>query len=188
MEKNLKQISSNCLKVVLFGPESSGKTTLSRELANYYNSYWVEEYARDYLQNKWDKEKKTCELKDIIPIAYGQINLENKFSKKASNLLICDTDLLETKVYSETYYNGFCDPLLEKHAIQNKYDLYILTDIDIPWFKDDLRDRPNNRKEMFNSFKEALIKYKRPYILVSGDLNNRIQTSTKEIDKLLNNI
>ena len=58
MEKNLKQISSNCLKVVLFGPESSGKTTLSRELANYYNSYWVEEYARDYLQLNGIKKKK----------------------------------------------------------------------------------------------------------------------------------
>ena len=88
MEKNLKQTSSDCLKVVLFGPESSGKTTLSRELANYYNTYWVEEFAREYLQNKWNKEKKNCELKDIIPIAAGQIKLENEFSKKTSNLLI----------------------------------------------------------------------------------------------------
>ncbi|MBT4063588.1 MAG: ATP-binding protein, partial [Flavobacteriaceae bacterium] len=68
MEKNLKQTPSNCLKVVLFGPESSGKTTLSRELASYYNTHWVEEYAREYLQNKWDQEKKICELEDIIPI------------------------------------------------------------------------------------------------------------------------
>ena len=188
MEKNLKQVNSDCLKIVVFGPESSGKTTLSKKLAAHYNALWIEEYAREYLQEKWDKEKKICELEDMIPIAVGQIKLENEFSIKSDKLLICDTDLLETKIYSETYYNGFCDPLLEKYAIQNKYDLYILTDIDIPWVKDDLRDRPNNRKEMFNSFKEALIKYKRPYILVSGDLNNRIQTSTKEIDKLLNNI
>jgi|TARA_B110000037_G_scaffold184087_1_gene212694 NadR type nicotinamide-nucleotide adenylyltransferase len=188
MEKNLKQVNSDCLKIVVFGPESSGKTTLSKKLAAHYNALWIEEYAREYLQEKWDKEKKICELEDMIPIAVGQIKLENEFSIKSDKLLICDTDLLETKVYSETYYNGFCDPLLEKYAIQNKYDLYILTDIDIPWVKDDLRDRPNNRKEMFNFFKEALNKYKRPYILVSGDLNVRIQTSTKEIDKLLNNI
>ena len=186
MEKNLKQTPSNCLKVVLFGPESSGKTTLSRELASYYNTHWVEEYAREYLQNKWDQEKKICELEDIIPIANGQIKLENEFSKKTKNLLICDTDLLETKVYSETYYNGFCDPILEKYAIENKYDLYILTDIDISWFKDDLRDRPNNREEMFNAFKQALITHNKPYILVSGNLNNRMKIATKEIDKLLN--
>ncbi len=93
--------------------------------------------------------------------------------------------MLETKVYSQTYYNGFCDPVLEKYALENKYDLYILTDIDIPWIKDDLRDRPNNRKEMFLAFKEALIKYNRPYILVSGNLRNRMQIAIFEIDKLL---
>lgn len=185
MEKNLKQVKSDCLKVVLYGPESSGKTTLSRELAKYYNTIWIEEFAREYLQEKWNKENKTCELKDMLPIAIGQIKLENEFCKKANKILFCDTDLLETKVYSQTYFNDFCDPVLEKYALENKYDLYILTDIDIPWIKDDLRDRPNNRKEMFLAFKEALIKYNRPYILVSGNLRNRMQIAIFEIDKLL---
>ena len=186
MEKNLKQVKSDCLKVVLYGPESSGKTTLSRELAKYYNTIWIEEFAREYLQEKWNKENKTCELKDMLPIAIGQIKLENEFSKKTNKILFCDTDLLETKVYFETYYNGFCDPVLEKYALENKYDLYILTDIDISWVKDDLRDRPNNREEMFNAFKQALITHNKPYILVSGNLNNRMKIATKEIDKLLN--
>jgi|TARA_B110000438_G_scaffold185709_1_gene177372 NadR type nicotinamide-nucleotide adenylyltransferase len=185
MEKNLKQANSDCIKVVLFGPESSGKTTLSRELSKYYNTLWVEEFARKYLQKKWDNEKKICELSDIIPIAEGQIKLENEFSIKSSNLLFCDTDILETKIYSETYFNGFCDPVLEKYAIENKYNLYILTDIDTPWIKDDLRDRPNNRKEMFLAFKESLIKYNRPYIQVSGDLKTRMKIAITEIDKLL---
>jgi len=185
MEKNLKQANSDCIKVVLFGPESSGKTTLSRELSKYYNTLWVEEFARKYLQKKWDNEKKICELSDIIPIAEGQIKLENEFSIKSSNLLFCDTDILETKIYSETYFNGFCDPVLEKYAIENKYNLYILTNIDTPWIKDDLRDRPNNRKEMFLAFKESLIKYNRPYIQVSGDLKTRMKIAITEIDKLL---
>ena len=185
MEKNLKQANSDCIKVVLFGPESSGKTTLSRELSKYYNTLWVEEFARKYLQKKWDNEKKICELSDIIPIAEGQIKLENEFSIKSSNLLFCDTDILETKIYSETYFNGFCDPVLEKYAIENKYNLYILTEIDTPWIKDDLRDRPNNRKEMFLAFKESLIKYNRPYIQVSGDLKTRMKIAITEIDKLL---
>lgn len=123
MEKNLKQITSDCLKVVVFGPESSGKTTLSRALASHYNVLWIEEFARDYLQEKWDKENKVCELNDLLPIAYGQIKLENKYSKKATDLLICDTDLLETKVYSETYYNGFCK--IHYNKFQNK--LWFLT-------------------------------------------------------------
>lgn len=186
MEKNLRQLKSNCLKIVLFGPESSGKTTLSKELANHYKTHWVKEYARDYLQKKWNVEKKVCELEDLIPIAIGQINLENKLSKISKQLLICDTDLLETKVYSETYYDGYCDPLLEKYALKNSYDLYILTNIDIPWEKDDLRDRPNEREKMFDAFKETLIKYNRPYIEVSGSLSKRLDTATKAINTLFN--
>ena len=185
MEKNLKQIFSSCLKVVLFGPESSGKTTLSRGLSKYYNTFWVEEFAREYLQKKWNNEKKICELSDILPIAFGQMKLENEFSQKTSKLLFCDTNILETKVYSETYFDGFCDPILEKYTLENQYDLYILTDIDIPWIKDDLRDKPNNRKEMFDAFKNTLIKHNLPYILVSGDLKTRMKVAISEIDKLL---
>ena len=73
MEKELSQVKSNCIKIVLFGPESTGKTTLSRQLARHYNSVWVREFARQYLQNKWNNERKTCEPSDLIPIATGQI-------------------------------------------------------------------------------------------------------------------
>jgi nicotinamide riboside kinase len=98
MEKSLKQKPSNCVKVVLFGPESTGKTTLSRHLARYYNSAWVREYAREYLQDKWNNERKTCEPEDLVPIAMGQMKLENDLAKKTNTVLNCDTDLLETKV------------------------------------------------------------------------------------------
>jgi len=186
MEEKYKQQPANCVKVVLFGPESTGKTTLSRQLARHYNSVWVPEYARDYLQNKWNDERKTCEPKDLLPIAEGQMKLENELSKKTNSVLICDTDLLETKVYSEAYYLGGCDPVLEKYALQNSYDLYFLTYIDTPWEADDLRDKPEHRKEMFEAFKNALITYKRPYILLKGDKKKRLETAVKHIDKLLN--
>ena len=119
MEEKFKQQPSNCVKVVLYGPESTGKTTLSRQLARHYNSVWVPEYAREYLQNKWNNERKTCEPRDLLPIAEGQMRLENELAKKANVVLVCDTDLLETKVYSEAYYVGSCDPVLEKYALQN---------------------------------------------------------------------
>ena len=124
-------------------------------------------------------------------------NLKNSLSQEGIKEL---EDLLKIASYGDyldqiktnftivrglAYYDGFCDPLLEKYAIENKYDLYILTDIDIPWVKDDLRDRPNNREEMFNAFKKALIKYNKPYVLVSGNIDNRMQIATKEIDELL---
>jgi len=185
MEKTLKQQPLNLIKVVLFGPESTGKTTLSRQLARHYNTVWTPEFARDYLQEKWNNERKTCEQDDLIKIAEGQITLENELAKKADKVLICDTDLLETKVYSEEFYGGFVDNRLNNAAIENSYDIYFLTYIDTPWEADDLRDRPEQRLEMFNAFEKALIDYKRPYVLLKGDKETRFKKATEIIDKLL---
>ena len=168
MEKYLQQEKSNCLKVVLFGPESTGKSSLAKELALHYNTYYVDEYARHYLQEKWDKYQKICELDDIMPIAKGQINNENIISKKTDKIVFCDTDLLTTATYSKLYFNNYCDPLLDKYSKLNYYDLYLLMDIDIPWVKDDLRDRPNERDIFFNSFKMALEMNNKNYFTVSG--------------------
>jgi NadR type nicotinamide-nucleotide adenylyltransferase len=185
MEENLKQQPSNCIKVVLFGPESTGKTTLSRQLARYYDSVWVREYAREYLQDKWNNERKTCEPKDLLPIAIGQMQLENELAQKTDSVLICDTDLLETKVYSEAYYSGTCDPILEAHALKNSYDLYFLTYIDTPWEADDLRDKPNERERMFKAFESALKTYNRPYVLLKGNKQERLKLAVEHIDNLL---
>ena len=185
MEEKLKQKSSNISKVVLFGPESTGKTTLSEQLARHYHTVWVPEYAREYLQKKWNDERKTCEPHDLLPIAEGQMRLENELTNKATGVLICDTDLLETKVYSEAYYVGECDPLLEKYALQNTYDLYLLTYIDIPWVGDDLRDKPDEREEMFAYFKETLERHHRNFIILKGDKKTRLQTAISEIDTLM---
>ena len=185
MEKNLRQKSINLIKVVLFGPESTGKTTLSRQLARHYNTVWAPEYAREYLQNKWNNERKTCEQEDLISIAEGQIKLENKLARKADEILICDTDLLETKVYSEAYYIGHCDPVLDKYALQNTYDLYFLTYIDVPWEEDDLRDKPLEREKMFQYFKDTLDRYNRKYIILKGDKATRLRTAIEHINTLL---
>lgn len=185
MEKKLTQTKSNLVKVVLFGPESTGKTTLSGQLARYYNTVWAPEFAREYLQDKWNNERKICEQKDIIPIAEGQIKLENDLSLKADKVLICDTDLLETKVYSEEYYGGFVEAELDEAAIKNEYDIYFLTYIDTPWEADDLRDRPEQRLQMFTAFENTLKKYNRPYVLLKGDKETRLKKAIEVIDELL---
>ncbi len=187
MEEKLKQQPSNLIKIVLFGPESTGKTTLAKQLAKHYHTHWVPEYAREYLQKKWDDEGKICELEDLLPIAKGQMALENQLAKQANKILICDTDLLVTKVYSEAYFDGFCDPLLEKYALQNTYDLYFLTGIDVPWVPDDLRDRPDDRVKMLNLFKTALEKYQRTFVILEGNQEKRLNTAITETDKLMNN-
>ena len=185
MEEKLKQIKSNCKKVVLYGPESTGKTTLSIELAKHFKTNWVPEYAREYLQTIWDNEKRICEPKDILPIAIGQMKLENELAIKSKSLLICDTNLFETMVYSKYYYGGNCDPLLEKYALKNDYDLYLLTDIDIPWEKDDLRDKPNEREESFEIFKNELIKKNLPFEVISGTRIERLKKAINSINKII---
>lgn len=187
MEKKLRQEPLNIIRIALFGPESTGKTTLSKQLAHHYETVWVREYARKYLQEKWNNERKTCELEDILPIAYGQMALENKWVKRADKVLICDTDLLETMVYSEQFYNGIADEKLRKAAINNTYDLYLLTYIDTPWEADDLRDRPHQRLEMFKAFEKALIDFNKPYLLLKGNKQERLDKAITAIDKLIQN-
>ena len=184
MEKALKQQPSNCIRICLFGPESSGKSTLSRKLSQHYSAPLVPEYARIYLQDLWEKEKKICRPKDLLPIAKGQIALENKATQTAEKMIFCDTDLLTTKVYSESYYQGWCPQLLEKYALENSYDLYLLTYIDTPWEDDDLRDRPERREEMFSYFKAALDNNNRPYVLLKGSVDERMKTAIKAINNL----
>ena len=182
METNLKQEPINLVKIVLFGPESTGKTTISQQLARHYNTVWVPEYARDYLQNKWNNFRKTCENDDLIPIAIGQMKMENDLSKKADRVLICDTDLLETKVYSQEYYGGYVDPRLDEAAQTN---LYLLTYIDTPWEADDLRDRPELRLEMIQAFENALKTHGKKYIILKGSRKKRFNKAVKAIDKII---
>ena len=187
MEEKLKQLpksgSSEIVKVALFGPESTGKTTLAIQLAEYFKTAWVPEFARDYLQQKWDKTAQICDVNDMLPIAYGQTKLENETLSTANKFLFCDTNLLVTKVFSEVYYN-FCDPLLDKAARKHDYDLFFLTDIDVPWEKDDLRDKPQERESVFAVFKQTLIDDNKPFITLSGDKNLRLKKAIQIVSDL----
>ncbi|WP_299435163.1 ATP-binding protein [uncultured Aquimarina sp.] len=185
MEEKLKQTPSNCIKIVLFGPESTGKTTLSKQLAEHYEGSWVPEYMREYLQSKWDVTKEVCTYEDLIPIAEGQMKLENEFAKKSDKILFCDTNLLEIEVYSEAYYNGSVPEVIRKFSLENTYDLYLLTYIDTPWVPDDLRDKPHQREEMFLRFKESLEKYNCNYITLKGDSESRFKKAKNIIDQLI---
>lgn len=186
MEEKLRQQPSNCIKVVLFGPESTGKSTVARLLAEHYSTVFVPEYSRIYAEKQL-LQNKLLTKDDVLPIAGGQMRRENELAPKADTVLICDTDLLETKVYSEAYYDGICDPGLEKYAIENTYDLYFLTYIDMPWEADDLRDKPHERETMFEAFENALKTYNKPYILLKGTIKERLRLAIGQIDKLIKN-
>jgi nicotinamide riboside kinase len=183
MEKNLRQQKTNIIKIALFGPESTGKTTLAKQLAAYFETEWVPEFARDYLQEKWEENQHICVAEDMMPIAYGQTALENEKLAAAEKYLFCDTNLMVTKVFSEMYY-GFCDPLLHEAALKHEYDLFFLTDIDVPWEKDDIRDTPNGRETVFSAFKQTLIDTKKPFVILSGDKECRLAKAVDIIKNL----
>ena len=188
MEENLKQLkntgSSEIIKIALFGPESTGKTTLAIQLAEHFKTAWVPEFARDYLQEKWDKSEQICDINDMLPIAYGQTKLENEALSTAHKFLFCDTNLLVTKVFSEVYYN-FCEPKLDKAAREHEYDLFFLTDIDVPWEKDDLRDKAEGRESVFAVFKQTLIENNKPFITISGDKDLRLNKAISIVNDLV---
>jgi NadR type nicotinamide-nucleotide adenylyltransferase len=179
MEESLQQQDSDCLRIVIYGPESTGKTTLAKGLAKEYQTHWVPEFARDYLQKKWDSKKELCSKEDLIQIAQGQMNEENRLVKTAKQFLFCDTNALVTQVWSETHFDGYCDPRIQKWADTFQYDHYFLTHIDVPWQADDLRDRPNDRVEMFNSFKALLVKKKLSFTVLKGGHGFRIETAKR---------
>ncbi|MCD0475945.1 DUF4301 family protein [Flavobacterium sp. EDS] len=184
MEENLKQQDTRILKFALFGPESTGKTTLAKQLASYYETEWVPEFARDYLQEKWEENQHICVEEDMMPIAYGQTKLENDKLALANKFLFCDTNLMVTKVFSEMYYD-YCNPLLNEAALEHEYDLFFLTDIDVPWEKDDIRDSPKERESVFSVFKETLIETKKPYITLSGNKKLRLAKAVEIINNLV---
>ena len=173
------------LKIVLFGPESTGKTTLAKKLATHYKTNWVPEFAREYLQKKWDQKGYVCSLEDLPIIMNGQRNLEDEILEKSNRILFCDTNCVVTQIWSQTHFNGYCSEEILSNARKSNHDFYLLTDIDVPWKKDNLRDRPNERKKMLNIFKTTLDEYKFPYKLISGTLKSRIEKSIKIIDKII---
>jgi len=185
MEKELEQRHSDCIKIVLFGPESSGKSTLAKQLAEHFNEPYVPEFMRSYLQKKWNTEKNSCEKQDLLPIAKGQMTSENKIAPLAEKLLFCDTNLLEIKVYSQYYYSGFCPKSILNSIEKSSYEYYLLLYPDLPWVEDDLRDRPNDRKNMFRIFENELKQSKRSYSVIKGVGIKRLEMAIGIIENLL---
>lgn len=183
MEENLRQKNTNILRITTYGPESTGKTTLARQLAEHFGTVWIPEFARDFLKNIKIKEGRDCEERDLLPIAIGQTALENKALESSKDFLFCDTNALVTKVYSDIYYNH-CSDELEEAAKLHHYDLYFLTDKDVPWEADGLRDSQEYRDSSFDIFKQNLIDYNKPFIQINGSKIERLEKASKIVTDL----
>jgi NadR type nicotinamide-nucleotide adenylyltransferase len=173
-------------KMVIYGPESTGKTTLARDLARHYNTLWVEEYARRMLDEKGIENglKNTIELSDIDKIGRGQPAIEDESVKKADKLLFCDSDLITTVIYSRHFFNT-CPAWVQAEADRRTYDLYLLADIDLPWEADPQRDTGDKREEYFQIFKHELDIRSRPYKILSGLENRRLQNAVRIVDEFI---
>ena len=167
-------------RIVLTGPESTGKTTMAKMLAEHYKTEWVEEFGREYFVSKNGK----LELPDIAEIAKGQISNEDRALRSANKLLFCDTDLMVTQVWSEIYFKECPAEVFELNA-NRTYDLYLLMDIDIPWEDDGTREFPNLRQWHFDRLKEELENRNLNYVIISGDYSQRITNSIGYVNQML---
>lgn len=179
MEKDT-QSKNRIRKVAIIGPESTGKTALARNLAEYYHTEWVPEYARDYL----DSINRPYTRDDLEIIALEQINMEDRMEKKADQLLICDTTLLVIKIWSEFKY-GYCAEWIRDEVNHRYYDLQFLTYIDIPWEKDPQREHPHKRKFLHDLYVRELKQLGIDFVEIRGSMEERMKTSIGKITALL---
>lgn len=168
------------LKVSITGPESTGKSALAKDLAEYYSTVWVPEYSREYLE----KLGRDYDFDDIARIARGQMESEDTLSARADKIIFCDTDLLVCKVWSEFKY-GHCDPWLEQQVGNHIYDLYLLCNIDLPWVFDPLRENRDQRQELFEIYLRELEKMNVNFAIVSGTGRQRLLDAISAIGKRL---
>ena len=159
----------NSHKIIITGPESSGKTTLCEQLSNHFNIPLTKEFARPYIDNL----DRNYILGDLLSIAKEQL-------KSELNSQLFDTDLITIKIWSEYKY-GSCDKWIldqiEKQRSEKRF--YLLCSPDIPWEADNQRKNPNDRKKLFEIYKNELENLKHKYFIVDGE--NRLEKIIKKI-------
>jgi NadR type nicotinamide-nucleotide adenylyltransferase len=183
-------------KIVIIGPESTGKSTLCELLAKHYQTKWVLEYAREYLL----ANGKEYSYEDLLTIAKGQLALEDETSFQlpissfqppnlpltthSPQLLFIDTDMYVMKVWCEFVF-GKCHQWIIDQITERKYDLYLLCNTDLPWVKDELREYPDleTREKLFHVYKDILINQSTPWAEIKGSNEKRLQTAIDVVDR-----
>jgi len=180
-------------KIVIIGPESTGKSTLCSQLAQRFNTLWCPEYAREYLL----KNGMLYTYEDLLHIAKGQVKLEEEYLAKVdsmqltvdsqpstvnSKMLFIDTDMYVMKVWCEFVF-GKCHPWILQTIVERKYDHYLLCAPDLPWVKDELREYPDleSREVLFKMYKDILVNQDTPWSIIEGNENERLEKAAKEI-------
>lgn len=181
-------------KIVIIGPESTGKSTLCKELAEHYGTAWCPEFARNYLHEHGTQYT----FDDLLTIAKGQLALEDRVWQQLEEKqriqhktfqtwpLFIDTDMYVMKVWCEFVFKK-CHRFILEQIVERSYDHYLLCNTDLPWVKDELREYPDlaTREKLFRSYKDAMVHQSTPWTLISGTEADRLHQAIKAIDPLL---
>ena len=181
-------------KIVIIGPESTGKSTLCEQLAQHYDTAWCPEFAREYLLSNGTN----YDFDDLLTIAKGQLALEDEYTttlernslpmmEAGGHLpLFIDTDMYVMKVWCEFVFEK-CHRFILDAVIERQYDCYLLCNIDLPWVKDELREYPDieSRRKLYKIYKDLMINQSTPWVDISGDYDQRLQKAIAAVDKLL---
>ncbi len=171
-------------KVVIIGPESTGKSTLCKQLAAHFKTSWVPEYAREYLL----KNGTDYTYKELLTIAKGQIALEEKQAEHASGKaqLFIDTDMYVMKVWCEFVF-GKCHQFILDEIATREYDLYLLCNTDLPWVKDELREYPDlkTREKLYLIYKDIMVNQHTPWADIKGNYEERLQAAINAVEKII---
>lgn len=170
-------------RVCVVGAESTGTTTLAKSLAEYFNTVWVPEYGREYFEDKFDSDKaQSWKTEEFLHIAKVQAEMEDVFARSANRIVFCDTDAFATCIWHERYV-GYPSQELEKFAATRDYELYLLTQDDIPFVQDGYRDGEHIRHWMHERFKQRLENNGIKHILLSGSHERRMNEAISYINK-----
>ena len=172
-------------KIVVIGPESTGKSTLCAQLAEYYKTLWCPEYAREYLETRG----KNYTYNDLLTIAKGQIDLEEKMLSTVDSRLstvFIDTDMYVMKVWCEFAF-GKCHSWILNQVATRKYDLYLLCDTDLPWVSDQLREYPSRetRNKLYHFYKDVMVNQTVPWAEIKGGYEERLQNAINAVDAMI---
>lgn len=180
-------------KIVIIGPESTGKSKLAEQLAEHYETAWCPEFAREYLLSNG----KEYTYEDLLTIAEGQLSLEDEYTTKleehslpllenGGNIpLFIDTDMYVMKVWCEFVF-GKCHRFILDNIVSRKYDLYLLCNVDLPWVRDELREYPDleTRQKLYYIYKDIMINQATPWVDISGNYQERLDKAIGAVNSL----
>jgi NadR type nicotinamide-nucleotide adenylyltransferase len=172
-------------KIVIIGPESTGKSSLCTQLASHYKTDWVKEYAREYLLENGT----AYTFENLLEVAKGQIELEEtaieNMLQSDTGLLFIDTNMYVMKVWCEFVFEK-CHHWILNTIVERKYDLYLLCNIDLPWVKDELREYPDlvTREKLYHHYKDIMLNQQVPWIDICGNYEERLQKAIDAVNEL----